>query len=90
MASFVVTYDAHKVRNYNELYEAMKQNDGVRLAESVWGVELNNTVSEVRDWARGLLDDDDTIVVIQLKPKLSWATRKASKEANDWLKEHSA
>lgn len=90
MASFVVTYDAHKVRNYNELYEAMKQNDGVRLAESVWGVELNNTVSEVRDWARGLLDDDDTIVVIQLKPKLSWATRKASKEVNDWLKEHSA
>jgi len=90
MASFIVTYDAHHARNYDELYEAMAEHNGVRLAESVWGIELNNTASEVRDWMRNLLDEDDTIVVVQLKPKPSWATRRASKEATEWLKEHSA
>ena len=86
MALFVVTYDAHLMRNYDDLYEAMKDVGGVRLAESVWGLELNNSASEVRDWLKQLLDDDDTIVVVQIRPKPSWATRNVSKDASDWLR----
>jgi CRISPR/Cas system-associated endoribonuclease Cas2 len=85
MAVFIVTYDTHRGRNYQDLYDGMKKQSGIRLAESVWGVELNNSASEVRDWVKSLLDDDDTIVVIQVKPTPSWATRKAGKDATDWL-----
>lgn len=88
MATFILTYDAHYQRDYESFYEAMEENNGARLAESVWGVELRNTPTEVRDWVKGLLDDDDTIVVIQVKPETSWATRKASDGANEWLKAH--
>lgn len=88
MATFIVTYDTHAGRNYKSLYDGMEENGGVRLAESVWGIALNNTAGEVRDWVKSLLDSDDTIVVIQVKPKPSWATQKAKKGANDWLKEN--
>lgn len=64
----------------------MAEHDGVRLAESVWGIVLNNTVVEVREWARALLDDDDTIVVLQVAPTLTWAARHAKKPATDWLR----
>lgn len=86
MATFIVTYDTHAGRNYQDLYDGMDKHKGTRLAESVWGIELNNTPGEVRDWVKALLDDDDTILVIQVKPTPSWATRNATKVANDWLK----
>lgn len=88
MSTFIITYDTHLGRDYQPFYDAMDQNGGVRLAESVWGIALENAAGEVRDWARNLLDDDDTIIVIQVKPKPSWATRKASKASTDWLKAH--
>lgn len=88
MATFIVTYDAHFGRDYEALYKAMADFRGVRLAESVWGIDLDNTPKEVRDWMRGLLDDDDTIIVIQIKPRPSWATRKVAAEATAWLTEN--
>ena len=88
MATVIITYDTHLGRNYQGLYDGMDENDGVRLAESVWGIVLNNTAAEVRDWLKSLLDGDDTIIVIQVKPKPSWATRLASDEASKWIKDH--
>ncbi|MBY5395913.1 hypothetical protein HFN01_13890 [Rhizobium leguminosarum] len=86
MATFIITYDTHKGRNYQTLYDAMEKHSGVRLAESVWGISLSNTVGEVRDWVKSVLDGDDTIIVIQVKPKPSWATQKADAKATEWLK----
>ncbi len=88
MAVFIVSYDAHNQRDYDDLYEAMEENSGVRLLESVWGIELDNSAAEVRDWIRGLLDDDDSILVVKIKPTPSWAARKCKKSATDWLKEN--
>jgi hypothetical protein len=88
MATFLITYDTHAGRNYQSLYDGMAEHGGVRLAESVWGIVLNNTAGEVRDWVKNLLDSDDTIIVIQVKPKPSWATQKAKNGASDWLKEN--
>jgi hypothetical protein len=88
LGTFIITYDTHFGRNYQALYDAMKENGGVRLAESVWGIELNNKVGDVRDWVKAQLDEDDTIVVIQVKPTPSWATAKAKQPASDWLKKN--
>ena len=88
MGTYIVSYDAVEQRNYQNLYDGMKEVGGVRLLESVWGVELDNSVTEVRDWVRGLLDDDDKIVVIKVKPDVTWASRKCGSKVTDWLKEH--
>lgn len=88
MAVFIVSYDTVKERNYQALYEGMENVGGVRLLESVWGVALENTTAEVRDWVRDLLDDDDKILVVKLKPSVSWAARKCGTDVTAWLREH--
>lgn len=88
MPTFIVTYDTHHGRDYQSLYDGMAEHGGVRLAESVWGIELTNTPGEVRDWVRSLLDDDDTIVVLRVAPTPNWAARHAEAPAVQWLRAH--
>lgn len=85
MGTFIVSYDAHIVRDYTRFYAAAKENNGVALLDSMWAFEFDSTAAEARDWAKNLFDDDDSVVVIQLKPRLSWATSKAAKAAA-WCK----
>lgn len=85
MPAYIVTYDTHLERDRPRLCEAMEEVGGVRLAENVWGVSSVQSVSELRDWVKALLDDDDTVVVVRLQRRLAWATRNVAKEATDWL-----
>jgi len=86
MALFLITYDAHYDRDYADLYEAFDGLDIGRIMDSVWLGEINNTAKEVREWVRGLLDDDDSILVIEMKPKHMYAGRKLGEGVGDWLK----
>ena len=86
MAVFLITYDAHFERDYDELYEAFAALRIGRIMESVWLGEINNSAKEVREWVRGLLDDDDSILVIEMKPKHMYAGRKLGDGVGDWLK----
>lgn len=88
MALFLMSYDTHFGRNYQPLYDAMEEVGAQRILESVWMFELKNTASEVRDWLRELLDDDDTIFVLKLKPKHAWAARKLEEGVADWINHH--
>lgn len=77
MATFIVSYDAHKVRDYSRFYKAAAQHNGVALLDSMWAFEFDSTAAQVRDWAHSLFDADDSIVVLQLKPTLNWSTYQA-------------
>ncbi len=77
MGTFIVSYDAHKVRDYSRFYKAAAENKGTPLLESMWAFEFNSTVAQVRDWARSLFDNDDSVVVLQIKPSINWATSHA-------------
>jgi len=85
MPAYIVTYDTHLEQGRPRLCEAMEEIGGVRLAGNVWGVSSVQSVSELRDWVKALMDDDDTVVVVRLQRRLAWATRNAAKEATDWL-----
>lgn len=87
MGHFIVSYDAHIVRDYTRFYEAAKENNGVALLNSMWAFEFSSSASEVRDWAKAQFDNDDSIVVIELKKGSDWATVKAGKAAA-WLKQN--
>lgn len=88
MAVFLISYDTHYGRNYDRLYKAFDKHEVGRVLESVWIGELDNTAEEVRDWVRGLLDGDDTILVIQMKPKHGWSARNLLKGVGNWLRAH--
>lgn len=87
MSLFLVSYDAHLVRDYSRFYEGAKENNGTALLDSMWAFEFSNTAAEVRDWAKSLFDNDDSIVVIELKSGSDWGTYKAP-AATSWLKKN--
>lgn len=55
MGTFIVSYDAHKVRDYSRFYKAAAQNNGVALLDSMWAFEFNSDVGQVRDWAQAFV-----------------------------------
>lgn len=87
MATFIITYDTHKDRNYSDLYKGMAEHNGVRLAESLWGIDFDHSATEVKDWVRDLLDNDDTIIVVQVKSGSDWAIQTAPYAVLEWFKE---
>lgn len=64
----------------------MDEYGGIRLLESLWGLEATNTASEVKDWVIGILDEDDSILVLPFKPKGGYASTNVSSDAIAWLK----
>lgn len=86
MASFLISYDLHKVRNYQPLYDKLDEWGAVRLLESVWLANMTGTAGAIRDVLAGLGDDDDSFAVIELKKGSRWATRRAKKSGNDFLR----
>ncbi len=90
MALFLISYDLHKDRNYQPLYDAMEKLESKAILESVWMLEVNNTATEVRDWLHDLLDDDDKIFVIELRPQHAWASRNLGTSVNNWIREHNS
>ena len=86
MAFFLISYDTHKVRRYQSFYDAMDEHGGVKLLESVYGIELTNTAVEVRDWLKNdILDGDDSILVIPAARGKGFATQELSQEAVSWI-----
>lgn len=85
MAHFLISYDLHKVRNYEPLWAALGSWGAVRLLESVWLVSINSGAGDIRDALLRAVDNDDSIAVIELKPGSEWSTHRAKPAGTDWL-----
>lgn len=86
MAFYLISYDAHYERDYQPFYDAMVEYGGVSILESLWGLELtDDDATVVRDWVVSLLNQDDSIFVLKLRPKHSYATQELSKDARAWM-----
>lgn len=86
MALFVVSYDLHKIRNYEPLHAGLQRGGAVRILESLWLWQVNDTAQGVRDALMNLVDQDDALAVIEIKPKSDWASRNALQPGVQWLK----
>ena len=74
MATYIVTYDLHQPgENYNDLYTLIKAYDHIPIAQSTWGVKTSDTATEVRDYLRQVLDNNDKLFVNSLDSWASWA-----------------
>lgn len=88
MPLYVVSYDLHKQRNYQPLWDGLRQAGGKKLLESFWVLDVTNNAVEIRDWLSDLVDADDSIAVIELKNGSDWAYRNAMTEGVEWLKQY--
>ena len=85
MAHFIISYDLHKQRTYEPVWNALEDWGATRLLESLWVVTLINSAEEVRDALKEMIDNDDSISVIELKHGSDWATTRAKKRGVAWL-----
>lgn len=73
MAKYLITYDYHKDRNYELLYELLNKWNAKRIVESVWFANLNGDAVAVRSALQRVADSDDVFVVIELIKESDWA-----------------
>lgn len=82
MATFLINYDLHHVRNYAPLYRLLAQWRAVRLTESSWIAQLNGPASIIRDIVRDRMDNDDSVAVLEIPSQADWATFNIKTAAN--------
>ncbi len=88
MSLYLISYDLHRKRDYPKLYEALEYWHSTRLLESVWLAELAGPASAIRDILQGYIDGDDSLAVIELGPRIEWATILVEPAGGDWLLRH--
>lgn len=86
MALFVISYDLRKQRNYDDLLKQLRDWNCVSPLKSVWFGSLTGSASAVRDALKKHIDNDDGLMVVELKPECDWASVRISEEGNAWLK----
>lgn len=88
MPLYAISYDAHRERNYANLYQLMESWGAKRLHLSLWLAQLRGPAEAVRDIVASTLDGDDSTAVIELEATAEWAVVRALPEGIDWLRTH--
>lgn len=66
MASFLITYDLKKTKDYPRLWEALRSLGACRPLLSVWVVKSGQTVQQLATTLQRFVDHDDKLLVVQL------------------------
>ncbi len=87
MPPFIVTYDLNKEdtsEDYEPLIKDLRSRGAHRYQASCWLVNLNNTAAAVYDHYRGLIDENDSLMVSELTRNHKQGCNK--KGTTDWIK----
>lgn len=85
MPKCVISYDLHKERNYQPLWDALRSWGAVKILESLWLLETSADLGNVASALRALVDQDDSFVLIELKEGAHWSSLRALPVGVRWL-----
>jgi hypothetical protein len=86
MKVYQINYDLRKQRNYDALYERIKQYDRwCHPLESTWLIVTQQSAVQIRDYLAQAMDQDDGLLVTRLQGEAAW--RGLGDNLNQWLKE---
>ena len=89
MRVYQISYDLRKQRNYDALYERIKQyGSWCHPLESSWVIATQQTALQVRDNLAQVMDQDDGLLVTRLQNEAAW--RGLGDDVSRWLKEQLA
>lgn len=81
MALYFISYDLRKGRDYQKLYDALKNFGAIQILESTWCFRRANTsVARLRDYFKQFIDSDDGLLVDE---STNWATYNTNGTPND-------
>ena len=66
MATFVLTYDLIKRKDYPKLWEELERLSAHRALESFWLINVTNGAKELHDHLKKFVDADDRLWVSEL------------------------
>lgn len=73
MPAYMISYDLRRDRNYDALTQQLRTWNCVRPLRSLWFGNLTGSAETIRDLLRTLIDGDDGLLVIEIKPTSDWA-----------------
>lgn len=85
MPLYAVSYDLHNKRDYQPIWDGLKEVGGRKLLETLWLIDVDDGASAVKDWVKMLIDAGDSVAVVELQSEADWATYKALPGGNEWL-----
>lgn len=89
MKSYLISYDLGTPETYTDyvvLGEYLRTfPQWARPLQSVWFIQTSLTAGQLRDAINLKLDNNDKLLVIEVKPG-SWGTSRISKTVTDWMK----
>ncbi|MGO7591515.1 hypothetical protein [Rhizobium leguminosarum] len=87
MPAYMISYDLRKVRNYDALVKQLKDWDCIAPLQSLWLGQLRGNSVAFRQLLAPLIDGDDGLLIIEIKPTADWAYLRANDaRTGDWLK----
>jgi len=86
MKVYQISYDLRKQRNYDALYERIKNLGGwCHALESSWVVASQYSAAQIHDDLKKALHHDDGLLVTHLQGEAAWSG--LGNEISRWLKE---
>jgi hypothetical protein len=85
MATFVVSYELRSRRCYPQLLAALRSRGGVRLLEGSWLLETPAEAEEILVTLKELVDDGDSVLVVEVKAGAHWSSWRTNPAGNNKL-----
>ena len=90
MAIYMVGYDLHEGQDYEELISAIKKlGSWWHCLDSTWLVKCESTATDIRNYLRAHIRDDDRLLVMTYGSGAAWyGFSQYKQECQSWLKDN--
>jgi hypothetical protein len=88
MPLYMISYDEHPSRNYDECYKLMARWKAKRLLQSLWFAQLTGPAEVVRNAVSTAFGHSASVAVVQVFANGDWSTYGAQDGGVKWLQAH--
>jgi hypothetical protein len=85
---YMISYDLRKRRKYTDLINQLRDWGCTTPLRCVWFGNLRGPAPLVRDLLRRHMDNDDGLMVVELRQGSDWATYRTLIGGAEWLRMH--
>jgi hypothetical protein len=89
MTLYVITCEERATdHDYKPLYAQLEKWGAAQMQNSVWLLNTNFFPEQIRNAARSLMHENDSVFVITVFKNSAWSSVNVRRTGDDWLKEN--
>lgn len=89
MAHYLISYDLRNSRDYQPLYDLLKEWNATSILESLWIADLNGKAPAVGDAIKAVVDSDDGICIVEVTSNADWACYRVNPDGGEAIQKAS-